>query len=79
MNNIKKIMQERGIKNIPALAERSMIKRDQLYRFSKGDMPTLRTAQRIAAALEATVDEVWPLQFKMNHELGHVLVVRNRG
>lgn len=62
MDNLKKEILKRGLKQ-SWLADKAGINRTALSSIVNGkSLPNLRTAQRIAKALEMTVDDLWPLE-----------------
>ncbi|GMA50104.1 hypothetical protein GCM10025857_14610 [Alicyclobacillus contaminans] len=59
---LKQLIEENGIKQ-EWLAQRAGVNSNTLSRIVTGrHLPTLRIAQRIARALNTTVDELWPLE-----------------
>ncbi|WAH38635.1 helix-turn-helix transcriptional regulator [Alicyclobacillus dauci] len=59
---LKKILEDNGIKQ-EWLANKAGLNSNTLSRVVTGrHLPTLRVAQKIARALNTTVDELWPLE-----------------
>lgn len=62
MNNIRKVVDEKSLK-VACVARTAKISRSHLYDIINGTKnPSIVTARKIARALEATIDELFPVK-----------------